>query len=944
MKQKKLLTMAMGLLFPLLVSAQNPFLKLKPGGWFKMQVNINERETSTGGKNAANVNLVASAGIKSQYDFRFILVKKLPNGGEQYNVSLERVKLKRRMQNGTWYGYDSYYPVYLQNNGDTLSRIVRQVETDAQGKGIKIDDHKQAYPDITLSEIGPKKLTRSLTLSFDALPAYLFKSIVTHIIAETKKADIHALNGTPITGLADIPEWGILTSNVSMLTIAASFPVPGNVLIKGHIQNAFTTGNKPEIYTDQQTIKINTDGTFETTMLITQASPITFIYGQNPLCAIKPFIKPGDTLIINADAKETHDIAATRERSHAGPFTESVSYQGSGAADAIIEKRLLNLYVDQQQPFADRRTSTVPVEEFMAYQEKGKKEFDALIETFKDKASKTAIEYYNAEWVYLQAQAKLYFLFSKEYMYSPQSTAAFEGFPANYFTTIDDLPILTDDYANSDWYKNCFEWLLNYRSARLGMINGGQSGFLIDHASSLASFKGYALYLALSNVLDKALHKSNWENSKKIKPYYLDFINNCGDSTLTKPLIKQWERLQTWEPGMPSPVKNTMLTNGQKLNLEQFKGKNICLIVNYADGNDLEQYKAFIKKQEPDRIQFVILQLASSAIFTIDKSFLKLPNVSYYEVDGSSKNMTWLDIYGGESSVVFFDKWLRVVDDVPNLNGNVRFNSVTNKKEFNIQKLDDALKKATATTRFSKAQKAKFYTVLGWSAGSILFAFIVGYFIYRNRLAKITHDITLQKRIKELEIKAIRSQMNPHFIFNALNSIQSLINSSQYKEANIYLEKFAVMMRKVLNNSEKSMVTLSEDLDAVTLYCQLEQLRFDFGFRLNVAGGVNTQLIEIPGMLIQPLVENAIIHGLAQKGSEGNLEISIYTEADYLKVAVTDNGPGFKDAIFNAESFGLKLITERLNILKADAREAKMTINNHIDKTGVTVILTLPNN
>ncbi len=925
--------MAMALLLPLLVSAQNPFLKLKPGDWFKMQVNIN-----------FNASKVTGLANKDQYNIRFALTKQLSNGNEQYQVTLDRVKLKRRGNDGTWYGYDSYYPSYLQSAGDTLSRITRTVEIDDKGKLIKIDEHQQAYPQVTLSEVGPKKFTRSSAISFDPLPTLLFQSIITHIAQEIKKADIWVLNGRPIRGLKDFEGGENADNDVSMVTIGASFPVPQNVLIKGRVLNAFTTGNKPEIYTDQGTIKINADGTFEKRMLITQPSPITFLYGQNPLCAIKPFIKPGDTLVINADAKEMHDAATTQEKSHPGPFTESVTYYGSGAADAVIEKQLLPLYAAHMQPFADRRASLVPMEEFIAYQEKGNKEFNTLMETFKTTASKTAIEYYNAEWMYLQVQAKLYFLSLKQYNYSPQSTASFEGFPANYFTAIDNLPILMDDYANSDWYKTCFEWLLNYRSARLGMINGGQTGFLVNYASALASFKGYALYLALSNVLDKALHTSNWENSTQIKPYYQDFIRNCGDSTLTKPLIEQWNRLQAWQPGKPSPVKNTMLTNGQMLDLEKFKGKNICLIVNYAAGDDLEQYKSFIQKQDPAKVQFVILQLTSYAASTIDRSFLKLPNVSYYEVEGSNKNMTWLDIYGGESSVLFFDKWLRVVDYVPNLGSNIIINSVTNKREFDIQKLDDALKKAVATTRYSPAQKAKFYTILGWSASSILFAFIVGYLIYRNRLAKIKRDITLQKRIKELEIKAIRSQMNPHFIFNSLNSIQSLINNSQYKQANIYLEKFAVMMRKVLNNSEKSMVALADELTAVTLYCQLEQLRFDFGFTLNVAEGVNTSLIEIPGMLIQPLVENSIIHGLAQKGNSGNLEINVYTEANYLKVAVTDNGPGFKDTIFNTESFGLKLVNERLEILKADAGDAKMMISNHTDKPGVTVILTLPNN
>ena len=202
-----------------------------------------------------------------------------------------------------------------------------------------------------------------------------------------------------------------------------------------------------------------------------------------------------------------------------------------------------------------------------------------------------------------------------------------------------------------------------------------------------------------------------------------------------------------------------------------------------------------------------------------------------------------------------------------------------------------------------------------------------------------------KRRIKELEIKAVRSQMNPHFVFNALNSIQSLINGNQFKEANIYLSKFAVLLRGVLNNSEKPMVTLSDELQAVELYCQLEQLRFEFKFEIHIDPLVDADIIEIPGMIIQPLVENAIVHGLSPKGNEGKLTIRIEKQNGNLCVCVTDNGVGLdslKVDELSQKGFGLKLVEERINILNLDGKEASLIVENRSDATGTVATLIIP--
>ena len=285
------------------------------------------------------------------------------------------------------------------------------------------------------------------------------------------------------------------------------------------------------------------------------------------------------------------------------------------------------------------------------------------------------------------------------------------------------------------------------------------------------------------------------------------------------------------------------------------------------------------------------------------------------------------------------DKWFRIVEN------NAEDPKTHMYLPGTISKFEKSLRKAIETKRYSKAEKTAMLKTAGWSFGSILFTLLGGLWIYRVRIRRIKQQEAAKRRIKELEIKAIRSQMNPHFIFNALNSIQSLINGSQFKEANVYLSKFAVLLRGVLNNSEKSRVSLSDELKSVELYCQLEQLRFEFKFGISINPDVNCDLIEIPGMIIQPLVENAVVHGLSTKGDQGNLTIQLERQNGNLCVCVTDNGIGLPvetNDLLRQKGFGLKLVEERINILNLDGKEARLTVGNRGDVAGTIAKLVIP--
>ena len=156
----------------------------------------------------------------------------------------------------------------------------------------------------------------------------------------------------------------------------------------------------------------------------------------------------------------------------------------------------------------------------------------------------------------------------------------------------------------------------------------------------------------------------------------------------------------------------------------------------------------------------------------------------------------------------------------------------------------------------------------------------------------------LQQQATELEMQALRAQMNPHFIFNCLNAINGFILTNDSETAAGYLTKFSRLIRMVLNNSQRKFISLEEDLETLELYLYMEKLRFtnNFQYKINCDDSVDALSIFIPPMLLQPFAENAIWHGLMQKEGDGELLIDLHREENILHCTITDNGVGREKA------------------------------------------------
>ncbi|MBX3163121.1 MAG: histidine kinase [Bacteroidetes bacterium] len=235
----------------------------------------------------------------------------------------------------------------------------------------------------------------------------------------------------------------------------------------------------------------------------------------------------------------------------------------------------------------------------------------------------------------------------------------------------------------------------------------------------------------------------------------------------------------------------------------------------------------------------------------------------------------------------------------------------------------------TMTTTFSFQIKYPFYLTWWFILLSIIGILALIYLIFMLRIINIKRkqqqDFERKVEMSKTELKALRSQMNPHFIFNSLNSIQHYIFNAKSDEAIKYLNKFARLVRLILNNSNKPTVTIEEDLEALKLYLELEQMRFEeqFDYELIIDKTVDLDYDIMPPLLMQPYVENAIIHGLNTKPEKGKLTIHLTSENNFLICTITDNGIGRAKAAEikrtmpykKHQSMGMKITEERLKIL-----------------------------
>lgn len=248
--------------------------------------------------------------------------------------------------------------------------------------------------------------------------------------------------------------------------------------------------------------------------------------------------------------------------------------------------------------------------------------------------------------------------------------------------------------------------------------------------------------------------------------------------------------------------------------------------------------------------------------------------------------------------------------------------------------------------------KSRYYLMIGCIIDIIIFAYGLTYKFFQEQNEKLRY----QQEALTQKNKALRAQINPHFIFNSLSSIQSFITSNDRVSALKYLSKFSRLTRNILESSIETNVVLNDEIKMLNDYLNLESLRFDnaFNFEISIDEQLNGDTIEIPFLILQPLVENAIIHGLLpKKEGEKTLAITFAKENDYMICEIDDNGIGRQASSKkknihkeHKKSRGMEVTIQRLQSLNIVDQESVIEIKDKADDnynaTGTKVIIKIP--
>lgn len=253
---------------------------------------------------------------------------------------------------------------------------------------------------------------------------------------------------------------------------------------------------------------------------------------------------------------------------------------------------------------------------------------------------------------------------------------------------------------------------------------------------------------------------------------------------------------------------------------------------------------------------------------------------------------------------------------------------------------------AEAEIRYQKAGKN---FTLAASAILLLSGALI-WFLYKKRRDAEEHAAVanFHRQVAETEMQALRSRLNPHFIFNSLNSIADYIEKQEQEKASEYIAAFSSLMREILEKSAEQEITLEEDLNMLKKYLQLEQSRLNnkFSYSINIDPELDREKVYIPPMIMQPFVENSIWHGVGKLEGEGRIQISISkVDEDLIRCTVLDNGPGRvhnQDIKNRKRSFGTEITQSRIDILNKALNRKKASMRLVDREEGLEAELILP--
>jgi tetratricopeptide (TPR) repeat protein len=501
---------------------------------------------------------------------------------------------------------------------------------------------------------------------------------------------------------------------------------------------------------------------------------------------------------------------------------------------------------------------------------------------------------------------------------SVQKIEIYEGLGDNYFKT-DQLNKSFNEYQTA---LNLAKRISN--PAKISDLNAKISSVL-EAKGETAKAEGYLLS-SQNSVLKKEPQKAVIESQRAANFY-----------SRNKNIDKEVAQRQATLKNLEDADLDEVIVEDEEKALTRSKAK-------------LDLGNAYIKQNKLDKAIPLLEESAAEAessndIETQKDAIQKLSEV-YVSLGNDDKALSNYKKYVSLVDKLYKQKE-NEINEIVNLNKDLsekqnRITSLEKDRELSESKLQLYQSENRLTIENERRQRIIIYALL---TGLILLLFSLFWMFKSNRQRRLANNL--------LALKSLRTQMNPHFIFNALNSVNSFIAQNDERTANRYLTDFSTLMRSVLVNSEEDFISLTKELELLNLYLKLEHSRFKdkFDYELNVDDRIEQDLFQIPPMLLQPYIENAVWHGLRYKKEKGFLKVALVKKDDEtIIIEITDNGIGrTKSAELKTEhqkkqqSKGLNNIKQRIKILNEMYKDKVDVLIEDLydDKTGTKVILTL---
>lgn len=457
----------------------------------------------------------------------------------------------------------------------------------------------------------------------------------------------------------------------------------------------------------------------------------------------------------------------------------------------------------------------------------------------------------------------------------------------------------------------------------IGLIHYEQQ----DYSKALKSFKTLLNYPEnkANTLFNIANIFGEQEELDSAVYYYKDAMletNKINNPILLANIKSNLGLIQTNAGDLEQGLKHTI----ESLDLIEQHNLNILEVSAYVNAAEVYLQNNDIEKAEFYATNSLMLNEALNNLATEKSALGTLANV--YSQMEDYKNA--LDTY---------KKYVILRDSLINADRKLEIS----RKEIQYQADKD---RAVAEIEIERQKSIKNASIIGGSG--LAAATLIGFILYRRKQEAVSKskEAEFNAKVSDTELKALRSQMNPHFIFNSLNSIGDYMLKNDTQSASDYLSKFAKLMRLTLENSEKKEILLSEDISLLKTYMDIERKRFQhrFNYIISVDETIDTEDILVPPMILQPFIENSIIHGLSQQDESGFITISFKANDNMLICSVDDNGVGRSQNHtnnFQKKSMGMAITKSRIEIInKLRQTHGDLKI---IDKTkGTRIEVSLP--